>query len=635
MQCPTALAHRASGRKATSLHDLDWKARYRPKLLSAQQAVRKISRGWRILVGSGAAEPGGLVDALVEHGGHLADNEIVHLLTLGPAPYTRPDLAARFRHSAFFIGPNVREAVQEGRADFVPVFLSEIPGLIRSRRTRIDVVLIQVSPPDTRGYVSLGVSVDIVRAAVDAADLVLAEVNPAMPRTHGDSFVRVDDIDGLVSVETPVLELLPEPLDEVSLAIGKHVARLVPDGATLQTGIGKIPHAVMAALAKHHDLGVHTEMLSDSVMDLVESGVITGRKKTLLAGKLVTSFVMGSRRLYDWVDDNPAVEMRPSDFTNDPFVIARNERMVAINSAFAVDLTGQVAADTRNGQFYSGIGGQVDFIRGAARSRGGKPIIALPSTASGGRLSRIQAGLEAGAGVVTSRGDVHWVVTEYGIADLCGKSIRERSMALIQIAHPDFRAELLSGAKARKYVFSDQRVPRVMPLGQETIVEKLRAGALLATRPLQMADETALQALLYHLSDHSAYQRFFSAHHAHAHEEMLEVVDVESERSVALVATVEGEGGEELMVATARYDVDPATRLAEVSLVVSDAWQGKGVGSQLFRRLSKIGQTHGLAGFTADVLLGNGRMLALFSNSGLRLESELDQGVYRVRMSFD
>ncbi|TKC99757.1 acetyl-CoA hydrolase/transferase family protein [Polyangium fumosum] len=434
---------------------MDWRERFADKITTAEGAVRAIPPGRRILIGSGAAEPARLVEAMTEKGTHLEGNEIVHLLTLGPAPYVKPGLERRFRHTAFFIGANVREAVAEGRADFMPVFLSEIPQLICSGRVKIDVALVQVSPPDEHGYVSLGVSVDIVRAAIDTADLVLAEVNPRMPRTHGDSFLHVDRIGHLVPVDDELPEREAEPLDDVDRAIGRHVASLVPDGATLQMGIGKIPDAALAALDGHHDLGIHTEMFSDGVMHLVHKGVITCRKKTLLPGKIVTSFVMGSRALYRWVHDNPFVEMRSSSFTNDPFTIARNDQMIAINAALAIDLTGQVAADTLAGRFFSGIGGQVDFIRGAARSRGGKPIIAMRSTAKKGAVSRIAATLEAGAGIVTSRGDVHYVVTEHGIADLWGKNIRERALALIDIAHPDHRADLLAAAKQRRYVFLD------------------------------------------------------------------------------------------------------------------------------------------------------------------------------------
>lgn len=431
----------------------DWQTRYAAKIATPGDAIRLIRPKKRILIGSGAAEPGHLVEAMVSHGDHLEGNEIVHLMTLGSAPYVQPGLEHRFRHTAFFIGANVRQAVQEGRADFMPVFLSEIPHLIASGRVGIDVALIQVSPPDRHGFVSLGVSVDIVRAAVDSATVILAEVNPHMPRTLGDSFLDVDRISALIPVDDPLPERLPEPIDDVFAEIGRNVATLIPDGATLQMGIGKIPDAVLAALGDRKDLGVHTEMLSDGVMDLAEAGVITGRKKNFLPGKLVTSFVMGTRKLYDWIHDNPLIEMRPSIFTNDPFQIARNDNMVAINAALAVDLTGQVAADTVRGKFFSGIGGQVDFIRGAARSKGGKPVIALPATAKGGTVSRIQATFEEGAGVVTSRGDIHYVVTEFGVADLWGKNIRQRTQALVSIAHPDFRAELLAVAKKRCYVF--------------------------------------------------------------------------------------------------------------------------------------------------------------------------------------
>jgi acyl-CoA hydrolase len=433
--------------------DQDWQTRFNWKIATAEEAIRTIPPGRRIQIGSGAGEPGRLVEALVTHGSHLRGNEIVHLMTLGKAPYVGPGLEARFRHMAFFIGANVRAAVQEGRADFLPVFLSEIPQLITSGRVGIDVALIQVSPPDRHGYVSLGVSVDIVRAAVDTATLVLAEVNPRMPRTLGDSFLHVDRIAHLVPVDDPLPELMSEPLDDVARQIGHYAASLIPDGATLQMGIGRIPDAVMSCLSDRNDLGIHTEMFSDGAMALVQSGVVTGRRKKLLPGKAVTSFVMGTRALYDWVHDNPVIEMRPSSFTNDPFQIARNDDMVAINSALAVDLTGQVAADSIGSRFFSGIGGQVDFIRGSARSKGGKPVIALPSTAKGGTVSRIVAVLEEGAGVVTSRGDIHYVVTEYGVADLWGRNIRQRAQSLISIAHPDFRGELVSAARQRKFIF--------------------------------------------------------------------------------------------------------------------------------------------------------------------------------------
>lgn len=608
-----------------------WQERYREKVVSARDAIRAIAPGRRLLIGSGAAEPISLVAGLVEHGEHLSDNEIVHLLTLGPAPYVRPEFAARFRHVAFFIGPNVRAAVQDGRADFMPVFLSELPRLIQSRRVPIDVALIQVSPPDARGYVSLGVSVDIVRAACASASLIIAEVNPRMPRTHGDSFLSVDDIGLLVPVDTQVLELPLPKLNAVALAIGEHVAGLVPNGATLQTGIGQIPSAVLGALIKHHDLGIHTELLSDAVIDLVERGVINGKRKTLLPGKIVTSFVMGTERLYEWVHDNPVLELRPSDFTNDPLIIARNERMIAINSALAVDLTGQVAADTLGGQFFSGIGGQVDFIRGAARSLGGKPIIALPSTAQEGQVSRIQAVFEAGAGVVTSRGDVHYVVTEYGVADLWGKSVRERALALIDIAHPDHRGELLTQAKAKKYVFQDQREPRLFTRVRSQPLT-LPGGETVQIRPLRVTDERIVQDMLYRLSDDSTYQRFLAPKRCHPREDVSKFADFSDSENAALVAT-RNQDVEELL-ALARYDVDPGTRLAEVALVVRDEWQGRGLGAALFRGLVALARQQGLRGFTADVLAANGRMLALFRHSGLVVTDSFADGVHHLEMTF-
>lgn len=613
--------------------DHRWQERFQDKVTTAEEAIRLIPPGRRILIGSGAAEPVTLVEAMVHQGTHLADNEVVHLLTLGPAPYVEPGFQHRFRHTAFFIGSNVRKAVQEGRADFMPVFLSEIPELICSKRIRIDVALVQISPPDAHGYASLGVSVDIVRSAVETADLVLAEVNPNMPRTHGASFVHVGRIHKLVPVNTPLLPHVHEPPDDISREIGRLVAQLVPDGATLQTGIGKIPDALLSELGGRKDLGIHTEMLSDGIMALAEAGVITGRRKTLLPGKIVTSFVMGSQQLYEWVDDHAAIEMRPSDFTNDPMVIARNDQMIAINGALAVDLTGQVAADSLSDGFFSGIGGQVDFIRGAARSRGGKAIIALPSCVrvKGQLRSRIQPCLDAGMGVVTSRGDVHYVVTEYGSADLWGKNVRERALALISIAHPDFRGELLAAAKGRKYVLPDQVVPRATyPWTQERI-DRTPGGQEILIRPARLTDERPLQELFYRLSDESIFRRFFAYKRSHPHEEVQELVDLDYEQNMALVVCP---AGTDEIIAVARYDVDPATRLADLGIVVRDDWQGRGVGTALMRRMAEIAEARGLAGFQMDVLPSNKPMLAIARATGRKVRSEYLGTTYRIEARF-
>lgn len=422
-----------------------------PSRSDATAAVSLIGDGERVLIGSGAAVPLGLLDAFCARASELRGLEVCQLLTLGPAPYVEASLAGNVRHNAFFVGPNTREAVAAGRADFTPVFLSEIAGLLRADRP-VDVALVQVSPPDKHGFCSLGVSVDIVKPAIERATLVLAELNPRMPRTHGDAFVHVSRLSRCIEVDHPLPELVDEPLDDIARAIGRHVAQLVSDGDTLQLGIGSIPNAVLAELRHHRDLGIHTEMFSDGVVDLVEAGVVTNARKTLHRGKIVSSFVMGTRRLYDFVDDNPLIEMHPSHYVNDPFVIARNDHMVAVNSALAVDLTGQVCADALGPHEYSGIGGQVDFLRGAARAAGGRPIVALPSTAKGGRISRIVAELPLGSSVTTSRGDVHWVVTEHGAVNLHGKSLRERALALIGIAAPWSRDALTTAARARHWL---------------------------------------------------------------------------------------------------------------------------------------------------------------------------------------
>ena len=411
-----------------------------------------IHSGDQVFVHGGAATPAVLLDALVARAGELTDVGVVHFHTLGPGPHLAPEMAGHFRHRALFIGANARDAVNEGRADYVPVFLSDVPELFSSGVLPLDVALINVTRPDAHGFCSLGTSVDAALAAVRSATTVVAQLNAAVPRTLGDSFVHVSEIDLAVEVDQPPYEHLEPPIGAVERRIGEFVADLVPDGATIQMGIGSIPGAVGLALRDKRDLGAHTELFTDVVLDLVESGALTGAAKEINRGKIVTAFLMGSRRLYDFVDDNPMVEMRPVDYTNDTSVIRRFRRMVAINSAISVDLTGQVSADSIGTRFYSGVGGQMDFMRGAALASEGRAIIALPSTADGGRQSRICPVLPEGAGVVTSRAHVRTVVTEYGVAELFGRSVRERAHALIGIAHPDFRDELRHMARSRYHL---------------------------------------------------------------------------------------------------------------------------------------------------------------------------------------
>ena len=422
------------------------------KVVSLDAAVAGIQSGDRVFVHGGAATPSALLSAMVSRAPELRDVSVVHFHTEGPAPHLAPEMAGRFRHRALFIGANARDAVNDGRADYVPVFLSDVPELFASGVLPLDVTLINVSPPDAHGYCSLGTSVDAALAAVRAATTVVAQLNPSMPRTLGDSFVHVDEIELAVEVDQPPHEHLAPPIGDVERRIGQLVADLVPDGATLQMGIGSIPAAVGIALRGKRDLGIHTELFTDPVLDLVEAGAVTGAAKEINRGKIVTAFLMGSQRLYDFVHDNPMIEMRPVDYTNDTAVIRRFRRMVAINSAISIDLTGQVSADSIGTRFYSGVGGQMDFMRGAALAPEGRAIIALPSMAAGDSISRIVPVLAEGAGVVTSRAHVRTVVTEHGVAELFGRSVRERAEALISIAHPDVRDELTSEARRRFHV---------------------------------------------------------------------------------------------------------------------------------------------------------------------------------------
>ena len=425
---------------------------YRRKRMSARDALDAVVSGSRVWIQSGCGTPSVLVDAMVARGREVRDVEVVHMKTLGDAAYTRPEFEGHFRHRGLFLGDNVREAVAAGRADYTPIFLSEIEGLFDSGALPLDVVLMQVSPPDAHGFVTLGTTIDCTLTAARCAKTVIAEVNEQMPRTHGDTAIHISHIDRIVETSHPLLELKAGQLTEIDLRIARNVASLIPDGATLQTGIGSVAEAVLHCLEDKRNLGLHTELVPDGVVDLMEAGIINGEAKSLHRGKAVLAFVLGSKKLFDYIHDNPSFEFRPIQYTNDPFVVAQNERMVAINGALQVDLTGQVCADSIGTRPYSGFGGQIDFIRGAARSKGGVPIIALPSTARGGTVSRIACVLEPGAGVVTSRADVHYVVTEHGIAYLHGKTLRERAAALIAIAEPRFQQELEDFAVRAHYL---------------------------------------------------------------------------------------------------------------------------------------------------------------------------------------
>jgi len=431
---------------------MSWEIEYKKKLRTPDEALRCVQSGMRVYIQPGCAEPETLVEALMRRGPSVQEVEIVHMMTMGAAPYVAPEMAGHFRHNAVFIGANVREAINSGRADFTPINLSEIEELFESGAMPVDVALIEVSPPDAHGFCSFGVGVDTTLTAAKCARYVVAQVNDEMPRTYGDSFIHVGKIDVIVESSRPLPEMKRAEITEMNTAIARNVAGLIGDGAVLQTGIGGIPDAVLPFLMDRKDLGVHSELVSDGAIPLIDAGVINGARKNFKPRKIILGFALGTKKLFEFVDDNPVFEFHPTSYTNDPWLIARNDNMVAINSALQVDLTGQVCSDSIGTHFYSGIGGQVDFIRGASRSKGGKPIIALPSTAKNGTVSRIAPMLTPGAGVVTSRGLVRYVVTEYGVAYLHGKSIRERAKALIEIAHPKFREELYAYCEKTKWL---------------------------------------------------------------------------------------------------------------------------------------------------------------------------------------
>jgi 4-hydroxybutyrate CoA-transferase len=424
----------------------DWQAKYRDKIVGAAEALRAVKSGDRVVTGHATGEPQALIEALVARAPELEGVEIVHMVAMGPAKYAQPGMEKSFRHNGFFLGGATRKAVEEGRADFTPCFFHEIPRLFAEKIMPVDVALIQVTPPDADGFCSYGVSADYTQPAAENARMVIAQVNRQLPRTGGVR-ISLDAVRFIVEQDQPIIELAPPKIGEVERKIGENVASLIPDGATLQLGIGAIPDAVLLFLDKKKDLGIHSEMFSDGVVHLAEMGVVTNRRKTVHPGKFIATFLMGSRKLYDFVDNNPDVELYPVDYVNDPYVIGRHDNMISINAALQVDLMGQVNAEMIGSRQFSGIGGQVDFVRGASRSKGGKAIIAMPSTAAGGKISRICLELDRGAAVTTSRTDVHTVVTEYGIAELRGKTLRQRAAALIAIAHPDFRDELKGVAK--------------------------------------------------------------------------------------------------------------------------------------------------------------------------------------------
>lgn len=616
--------------KNSIVTDKEWTESYGDMVTSASAAVKKVRSGQRVFVGTGCAAPQSLVAALTARASQLADVEIVHLLTLGEAEYAQKKFRDSFRVNSFFIADNVRDAIQEGYGDYTPIFLSDVPRLFNSGQMPLDVALIQVSPPDENGMCCLGVSVDIVKSAAENASLVIAEVNPQMPRVHGDAHLDIYDIDLLVPIDAPLLEVEPPPVSEITTRIGEQVASLVEDGATIEMGIGGIPHAILQFMRDKKDLGIHTEMLTDEIIDLIESGTISGSLKTIDRGKVVASFCMGTKRLFDYIDDNPTFAFHPTEYVNDSYVIGQHHKMIAINVGMEVDLTGQVCADSVGSKFYSGIGGQVDFNRGAARSHGGRSIIALPSTAKDGTVSRIVSHLEPGAGVVTSRGGVHYVVTEYGVAYLHGKSVQERALALIAVAHPDFRERLLHEAIEKNYVrreLEDVEGKIIVGSKEFRATYVLDDGLEVTARPVHPTDQPLLKELLYKLSEEAIYYRFFTHLKRFPQREIQQFVYIDHRQDEAIVVTVPAANREEI-IAMGRYYLDTKTNRAEVAFVVADEWQNRGIGKFLLRTLGRIAKGNGIHGFTAEVMADNKAMQAVISRSGFKVSSRLQDRVY-------
>ncbi|MFX0093381.1 MAG: GNAT family N-acetyltransferase [Candidatus Hodarchaeota archaeon] len=616
------------------------KNRYPKKFAPTNQIFGHIHRGDRLFVGTACGEPQYLVQTLINyvqsHPKAFFDAEVFQVLSLGLAPYSDAKFKHNFRHNSFFIGETVRDAVNTGLADYTPIFLSEIPPLFHSGAVPVDVALVQTSPPDSHGYMSLGISVDLVKAAVQNAAIIIAQVNKYMPRIHGDTFVHIEDIDFIVPYDEPLLEYKAAISDEIAQNIGKYVARIIRDGDTIQVGYGSIPNAVMTNLQNKKHLGVHTELISNGIVDLMKKGVIDNSKKTINRDKTIATFCMGKTETYDYLHDNPAIEFRTVDYTNNPLIIARNHNMTAVNSALAVDLTGQATAESIGNLFYSGIGGQADFMRGAVLAPGGKTILSLQSTADNGQVSRIMPFLKEGSGVTLNRGDIHYVVTEYGIAYLHGKNIRERAMDLIAIAHPKFRSWLLKEAKKADLIYRDQAfIPGKRgeyPEDLETF-RTTRTGLTILLRPVKISDEPLLKDFFYSLSDQSIYRRFISPRTDMPHERLQEFVVIDYTRELVILAVVQNQT-EEIVVGVGQFGIDEHLHTAEVALVVRDDYQSNGIGTEILSYLTYLAKKQGLLGFTAEVLLENKVMLRLFEKMRFDIVKRMSGGVYELQMAF-
>ncbi|TXT61685.1 MAG: Succinyl-CoA:coenzyme A transferase [Promethearchaeota archaeon] len=602
--------------------EIDWRKRWSHKEIEAKEAIQKIIPGNRVFISTGCSEPQTLTKELIAQSERLIDTEIIHFLTIGPEKYfpkdTREDL---FRHNALYIGESLREEINEGKADYTPIFAYEIPELFTSGRKYVDVALIQISPPDKYGFCSFGINVDISKPIAQSSYLTIAEINPKMPRTWGSSFIHMKEIDYFIYSNTALLQYHFTQPDDVAESIGRNVATLVEHKSTIHIGFGDLPVVVLKYLENKKDLGMHTHHITDHIIPLIEDGILTCRKKKFHPEKIVTSFCLGTKKLYEFVDNNPYIEFYPSDYVSNPVKIGMNNALISINSARQVDLTGQVNASAEGYSFYSGFGETVDFIRGAAISKGGKPIIILPSTTQDEKKSRIVSHLDEGSGVLLSRGDVHYVVTEWGIANLHGKSIRERVLELICIAHPKFREELLEEAKKLNYIYSDQILPYdeegnicIYPQAYETYF-KSKGGDKVTIRPLKTTDEPLLKELYYSLDERDRYLRFFELRKEFTHSKTQHEVNIDYQKVFSIGAFV-GEIGNEEMIGTASYHYNPDINMAEFDFLVKKEWRGEGVGSFLYHHLIIIAKEKGIKGFYGNIHIQNRKTVKIIKRGG-------------------
>ncbi len=618
----------------------EMKKLYPQKFVSENRIFKHIRRGDAIFIGTGCGEPQYLIRALINyvetHPTAFFDTEVFHVWSLGIAPYMDEKFKDHFRHNSFFIGDSTRPAINEGLADYTPLFLSQTPALFYRKLVQIDVALIQTSLPDEHGYMSLGISVDITKSAIENAKLIISQVNANMPRVHGDGFIHLKEVDFVVPYDEPILEFKAEADDEVTQQIGRYVARLIEDGDTIQVGYGSIPNAILTNLDHKKHLGVHTELLSDGLVDLMKKGVIDNSKKTINRGRTIATFCMGQKETYEYLNSNPAIQFRTVDYTNSPLTIAQHDNMKAINSVLEIDLTGQASAESIGKTFYSGIGGQADFMRGAILARNGATILTLPSTAGGDTISRIVPFLQEGAGATLNRGDVHYVATEYGIAYLHGKNIRERAMELIAIAQPKFRPWLIEQAKEHNLIYQDQAfIPGEKgeyPAELETF-RSTKSGLEIFLRAVKISDEPLLKDFFYSLSDKSLYRRFFSILKSFPHTRLQKFVVVDYTIDTVILAVLLAEDKEEV-VGMGQYSIDKASHTAEVAFAVRDDYQGRGIGKELLSYLTYLAKRRGLHGFIAEVLLENRNMLHLFENMGFDIQKRISSGAYELRMAF-